>query len=409
MLRKVFTVAVLSALTACQGANQAARTSLDAARLRPGEQRPAGARLDRAEPAEGTTRPSPPGARGTLATQEMSDEELGRLIVRLSEDTGEFPSDNFVSNETSYLHVAPAFLDPDIEGRAYVGVGPEQNLTYLTLMKARMSYIVDIRRQNMLQHLLFRALIEPSDTREGFLRRLTSRPLAQDTEPLSADAPIEAICDRVARTRPDAASVEAGEEATVALMKRLGLPEKAGDRRAIRNVLRAFAKKGLDLTYSMEGSRRRYPRLRELLAARDDGGAQLGFLASRGRYDLLRSMMKANRIVPVVGDFLGDIALKGVAEDMRRRDLKLGVFYTSNVEEYLWPQKSYQRFVDNVKTFPIDGSSRIARVWFDRGRPHPNQRKGHRTTSLVVPVEAFLDRWEKNPYPNYWEVVTGGP
>jgi hypothetical protein len=392
--------------TGCSDAVRQTRSGMDLLLASFGHQAPDEDRPGPAEPVEGTSRASPADAQGTLATQEMSDEALGRLILELSEDTGDFPSDNFVSNETSYLHVAPELLDPELRGRAYVGVGPEQNLSYITMMKTRVAYIVDIRRQNMLQHLVFRAMIEPSETRESFLRKLTSRSLPEGAGAMPAEAPIEEICDRLAKVRPDPAAVEAGEEATVALMERLGLPEKADDRQAIRNVLKAFATEGVDLTYSMEKSRRRYPKLRELLSARDDEGEQRGFLASESGYGQLRDMLKANRVVPVVGDFLGDKALEGAGDDMRRRGLKLGVFYTSNVEQYLWPQKSYQRFIDNVKSFPADGSSRVLRVWFDQGKTHPSQRKGHRTTSLIVPLGAFLERWEKRPYRGYWEVAT---
>ena len=100
----------------------------------------------------------------------MADEALGRLVTTLSEDTGDFPSDNFVSNETSYLDVAETMLDEARQGRVYVGVGPEQNLTYLALMEPRMAYIVDIRRENMIEHLVLRALIRES-SRSGDLPR----------------------------------------------------------------------------------------------------------------------------------------------------------------------------------------------------------------------------------------------
>ncbi|MFO0661978.1 MAG: hypothetical protein U0165_19425 [Polyangiaceae bacterium] len=46
----------------------------------------------------------------------------------------DFPSDNlFVSNETSLLDVASTFTDSAQKGRAYVGVGPDQNFSYLAL------------------------------------------------------------------------------------------------------------------------------------------------------------------------------------------------------------------------------------------------------------------------------------
>ena len=61
---------------------------------------------------------------------------------------------------------------------AYVGVGPDQNFTYIAALKPRIAFIVDIRRQNMLLHLMYKALIELSPTREEFLSRLFSRAVA---------------------------------------------------------------------------------------------------------------------------------------------------------------------------------------------------------------------------------------
>ena len=123
---------------------------------------------------------------------------------------------------------------------------------------------------------------------------------------------------------------------------------------------------------------------------------------SIGRLDLL----KANRVVPVVGDFLGEHALEAVGADMKARGLQLGVFYTSNVEQYLFPAKNYEKFVRNIKALPLDSSSLILRVWFDQGKAHPRQRKGHRTTSLLIPLEVHLERWEKGLYKSYWDIAT---
>ena len=84
--------------------------------------------------------------------------EFGRLIARLSEAGGFFDSDNLVSNETSYLHVIPAFKQLKIQGGAYLGVGPEQSFSYLAEIKPEVALLIDIRRDNMLLHLLFRAM-----------------------------------------------------------------------------------------------------------------------------------------------------------------------------------------------------------------------------------------------------------
>ncbi len=336
----------------------------------------------------------------------MEDRAFGALVDGLSEDTGDFPSDNFVSNETSYLHEAREISDEALKGRAYVGVGPEQNLTYVTMMRPAMAYIVDIRRQNMLEHVVLRALGQNAHNRVVFLARLTGRDsnacLVAKPEIASADD----IADALAELPSSKARVNREVERTLALMDRLGIRRRPGDEKGIRRVLEAFARKGLDLAYSMKGSGRRYPEVRKLLAMTDDEGTPRSYVADAGSFQFMQGMWRANRIVPVVGDFSGDQALRGIASHMKKRGLTLGLFYTSNVEQYLFEAGTHEAFVENVRAFPTDDASRFLRVWFDQGRAHPAQRRGHRTTSIAMLVEPFLERHAERPFRTYWHVMT---
>ena len=97
------------------------------------------------------------------------------MVNDLSEPGGYFHSDNFVSNELGFQYVIPDLLSTVGTGGVYVGVGPDQNFTYVAALKPRIAFIVDIRRQNMLQHLMYKALIEMSSDRAEFLARLFSR------------------------------------------------------------------------------------------------------------------------------------------------------------------------------------------------------------------------------------------
>jgi hypothetical protein len=336
----------------------------------------------------------------------MRDDALGDLTNSLSEPTGDFPSDNFVSNETSYLHVAPALLDPHLRGRAYVGVGPEQNLTYIAMMRPAMAYVVDIRRQNMLEHLVLRALIETSRHRATFLARLTARDLGSCGLAQPELASVDQIADALERVKASKVRWEREVQHVLAVQARLGVRRMPGDDKRIRSVLQAFARYGLGLTYTMHNSGRRYPKLRTLLAMQGPDGKQRSFVADEDAYQAVRAMLRANRVVPVVGDFAGDHALRGVARDMGERGLLLGVFYTSNVEQYLFEGGVYGKFVRNVKGLPADDRSLIVRVWFDQGRAHTRQQQGHRTTSLTTPVREVLADWEQKPYRSYWEAVT---
>lgn len=61
--------------------------------------------------------------------ESLSAAEFSRLSRELSEEGGFFPSDNFTSNESSYLTVVDKLRQLNATGGAYIGVGPEQNFT----------------------------------------------------------------------------------------------------------------------------------------------------------------------------------------------------------------------------------------------------------------------------------------
>ena len=109
----------------------------------------------------------------------IADTTFWRMFNEMSERGGSFRSDNFVSNETQLQYVIPKLQREIKPGGVYVGVGPEQNLTYVVALAPKIAFIVDIRRQNALEHLMYKAIIELSANRAEFLSRLYSRPLVK--------------------------------------------------------------------------------------------------------------------------------------------------------------------------------------------------------------------------------------
>src|SRR5262249_47708687 len=105
----------------------------------------------------------------------LTDQEFWTLTEDLSEPNGSFRSDNFLSNERGYQVVIPDLIKKTQSGSVYLGVGPEQNFPYIVALKARMAFIIDIRRGNLHEHLLYKALFEMSRDRADFLSRLFSR------------------------------------------------------------------------------------------------------------------------------------------------------------------------------------------------------------------------------------------
>src|SRR5438874_8812962 len=105
----------------------------------------------------------------------VSIEQFARYVEQWSEPEGYFDSDNFISNETSYLHVVGDLHQRVKPGGIYLGVGPDQNFSYIVHTHPMLAIVTDIRRQNMLQHLLFKALFAMASNRVEYLSLLFSR------------------------------------------------------------------------------------------------------------------------------------------------------------------------------------------------------------------------------------------
>src|SRR5437773_8339724 len=105
---------------------------------------------------------------------ELSDETFWRLVSDFSEESGSFRFE-YMSNELQFQYVIPRLKENRKPGGVYLGVGPEQNFTYIAAVQPKMAFIFDIRRQNVIEHLIYKAIFEMSQDRVEFLSRLFSR------------------------------------------------------------------------------------------------------------------------------------------------------------------------------------------------------------------------------------------
>src|ERR1700722_17366781 len=107
--------------------------------------------------------------------QRLTDAEFWRLTEELSEPNGYFRSDNLLSNEIYFQYVIRELVQRTQPGGVYMGVGPEQNFTYIAALKPKMAFITDIRRGNLHLQLMYKALFELSADRTEFVSRLFVR------------------------------------------------------------------------------------------------------------------------------------------------------------------------------------------------------------------------------------------
>src|SRR5215813_8853021 len=117
----------------------------------------------------------PTGRAAAPIPTELTNQQFWNLSKEWSENDGFFRSDNLLSNETSFQYIIPDLLKTTKQGRVYLGVGPEQNFTYIAALKPAMAIIIDIRHGNLDVHLMYKALFELSKDRSEFVSRLFSR------------------------------------------------------------------------------------------------------------------------------------------------------------------------------------------------------------------------------------------
>jgi len=336
----------------------------------------------------------------TLPAQ-LSDREFWKMITDFSEAGGYFRSDNLLSNEAGYQYVIPLLRKTIRSGGVYMGVGPEQNFTYMVGLQPKMAFIVDVRRLNMLEHLLYKALMELSGDRPEFLSRLFSRP-----RPLSlpADADPETLVRAYRESRPSADLFEANLELVIDyLVGAKGFVLSKEDQEGIQRVYQAFSDSGPDLSYSFHGGYGGFmgmPTYAELMTEDDGHSHNWHFLATEDQYQTVRRLQKNNLIVPLVGDFAGPKAIQSVANYLKQHGAVLSVFYTSNVEQYLFQDdENWRNFYANAAALPVDSTSTFVRYVLN------SWRFSRRSRSLVSPISDLLTAYNRGRIRSYYDVI----
>ena len=352
-------------------------------------------------------------ARG-VATRDIQsvvvrDTSFAGTVARLSEPQGYFDSDNLISNETSYLHAVSHLRAGRVSGGAYIGVGPDQSFSYIAAVRPSVAYMIDIRRDNLLMHLLFKALFEQSNNRLEYISRWTGRVVPSNSREWD-DAPIERVLAVVDSLPIDSAGT--GTNALLGRIRTYGVPLSLADTNTIRRFHGEFSRQGLDLKFTSTGRTPRfyYPTLRDLILERDLEGKQSSYLASENDWRFLKDLEARNRVIPVVGNLAGSTAFPAISREVATRGEKVSALYVSNVEMYLWRDGSFERFAATAASLPRDERSVIIRSFFGGGfggQSHPLQRQPHVSTQLVQDLEDFARR-QPQGWSSYWALVTLG-
>lgn len=343
-----------------------------------------------------------PAAAAQAKEAALTSAEFAQLVERVSEPSGYFDTDNLISNESSYLHVMGKMRKMNLTGGAYVGVGPDQNFSYIAQVRPRIAFIVDVRRDNQLQHLFFKALFALANNRAEYLCLLFGKPVVMDAGKWN----ITQIVEYLDKTSADRKRFDASRTQIVAKIKSYGLKLDDKDFATIGRMHEEFFTAGLDLKFTSHNRSPRsyYPSYRDLLLEKDLTGKQCNYLVTEDDFQFVRALENRNLLIPTVGNFAGDKAFVEVGKILKERGEKVTAFYTSNVEYYLMGDTSFDRYAENVRRLPIDPRGVLIRSVFGGGYGIRSVQNvpGYYSVQLLQPLESFV----KGKFESYRDLIT---
>jgi hypothetical protein len=286
----------------------------------------------------------------------LADAEFWNIIETFSEKGGKFDFEMYMSNEITFQNIIPDLVTRVSAGSAYIGVAPEQNFTYITTLRPKIAFIIDIRRENMIEMLLYKALFEISANRSEFLARLFSRRLvsAQSDPQASVERVFASLNSGRGDTQVYAQNLQAIKDR---LQKTHGFPLTADDLRTMDYIYSLFYRGGPDASLTTYGTS-----YRALMSQTDGRRKNWNFLAAESNFQFVKQMQQKNLIIPVVGDFAGPKAIRSVAKYLTDHAAVVGAFYVSNVEEYIGsPRTVWSAYCRNIATLPLNTSSTFIR------------------------------------------------
>jgi hypothetical protein len=357
----------------------------------------------------GAWAPAPGVAARADLPARLTDVEFWGLVADFSEPNGFFRSDNLVSNEDTLQVVIPQLLRTVKPGGVYLGVGPDQNFTYLAALQPKIAFITDIRRGNLHAHLMYKALFELSADRAEFLSRLFSRARPAG---VGATSTADELFAAYANAAPSQALYAQNAQAIKTLLiKRHGFTLSDEDQAGIEYVAGSFYGAGPFLAYAsgpapFAGGRGggRYPTYQDLQTGHDGQGRNRAYLASEDSFRVVKALEERNLIVPLVGDFAGAKALLMVGTYLKARGATVTVFYTSNVEQYLFGDGLWNNFARNVAALPLDETSTFIRSCFNNCQsPYPS-----RAVMLLDSMTGLLRDFRAGRIRAYGDVLSHG-
>jgi hypothetical protein len=243
-----------------------------------------------------------------------------------------------------------------------------------------MVFNVDIRRQAVMQHLMFKAMFEMAKDRAEFVSVLFAKPRPAG---LDSNTTIQGIWEAYRTVQTDSIL---GAKNYIRVVERLtkthGFTFTPDESAKLKAVYDAFYYYGPGI--ATRGSRAgRGGDFSDLTGYSNDASGQpRSFLSSEENYRFIKTLHEKNLIVPVSGDFAGPKAIKAIGAYLTARKGIVSGFYVSNVEQYLFGSGVAAAFYANVATLPVDSTSVFIRPY--------SMRRGAGMTQSLCPIGPFI-------------------
>jgi hypothetical protein len=314
--------------------------------------------------------------------ERLGDAGFWKLASDISEPGGYFRiTDNYTSNEREVGRLFTALREAGVQGGVYLGVGPEQNFSYIAAIRPVMAFVVDIRRQAVMQHLMFKAVFELARDRADFIALLFSKPRPAD---LDSATPIQRIWDAYTEVSTDPVIAARNSTRIVEHLTRTHRFRFTAEESAqLKSVLAAFVRFGPAITTRGGFGGGNNVTFADLTGwSLNAAGQPQSFLSTEEHFRFVKSLQEKNLIVPVSGDFGGPKAIRAIGAYLQERGAVVSAFYVSNVEQYLFQDGKQDAFYDSVATLPVNERSVFIRPY--------SLRRGGVTAQSLCAIAGFL-------------------
>jgi hypothetical protein len=301
-------------------------------------------------------------ARQATLPAAIPDTEFWRLAEDLSEPDAPTVANYVLSSDVAIPVVARELAERVTPGGVYLGIGHEENYSYISAARPRIAFIANAGRGTLHLHLMYKALFELAADRAELISLLFTKPRPDGLTAASSASDLMNAYWNVA-TSPEVVYRKNLQAIQHLLTSTRQFSLTAQDLTGIEHAYFQFYWHGPSINGGSPGTAlsARNPMFAELMTVRDAAGGERSYLSTEERFRVVKELHTRNLIVPLVGHLAGPKTLRAIGEFLRIRSAAVSAFYVSGVEATLSQRGLRASYCTNLASLPIDESSMFIR------------------------------------------------